>query len=69
MTLPDYPAPRSKDGEYNKVVRQYITAKHEAYALRRERDAWRMAFYAVAFILFALVFTLLGAFFTPHSLS
>lgn len=67
MTLSDIPAPRSKDGEYNKVFRQYITAKHEAYALRQERDAWRIAFYVVAFILFALVFTLLGTFFTLHS--
>ena len=67
MTLPDYPAPRRKDDEYNKVCRQYITAKHEAYAIRRERDAWRIAFYVVAFILFALVFTLLGTFFTLHS--
>ena len=67
MTLSDIPAPRSNDGEYNKVFRQYITAKHEAYALRQERDAWRIAFYVVAFILFALVFTLLGAFFTLHS--
>ena len=67
MTLSDIPAPRRKDDEFNKVFRQYITAKHEAYALRRERDAWRIAFYVVAFILFALVFTLLGAFFTLHS--
>ena len=55
----DIPRPKPEDKDYMKLWHKYLQSAINGYKLGRERDAWRSAFYAVAAVLFALMFTLL----------
>lgn len=55
---PDIPMPKPDDKDYMKVWHKYLQADIDNYELKRERDTWRRAFYAVVTILFALSFAL-----------
>ena len=55
---PIIPAPKPDDKDYMKVWHLYLQADIDNYNIKRERDTWRRAFYAVANILFALMFAL-----------
>lgn len=55
---PDIPAPRMNDEGYMKLWRKYLQSDIKNYELKRERNTWRRAFYAVATILFAITFAL-----------
>jgi hypothetical protein len=55
---PDIPMPKPDDKDYMKVWHKYLQADIDNYELKRERNTWRRAFYAVATILFAITFAL-----------
>lgn len=62
MTLsqaPDIPMPRLNDKEYMKLWHRYLQGRQDNYALERERDTWRRAFWGIYAILMVVVFVLL----------
>ena len=59
ITIPDIPAPRPDDKEFNKIMRRWLDTKDELNTTRGERNAWRKAFLAVAVMLFAFLIALL----------
>ena len=68
---PDIPFPKPDDKDYMTVWHKYLQADIERIHMESQRDTWRRAFYAVAAILFLLMFALLvlcgSKLFTLHS--
>ena len=69
--IPDIPAPRPDDAEFNKIVHRWLDTRDALNIARSERNAWRKASYATAVMLFAFLIALLvlcgSKFFTLHS--
>ena len=63
--------PKPDDEDYMKVWHKYLQSDIDNYQIKRERDTWRKAFYAVAAMLFTFLIVLLVLFgsklFTLHS--
>ena len=56
---PDIPMPRQNDEGYMRLWHKNLQLMHDEQGARRERDAWRRAFYSVSAILLAVTSALI----------